>query len=243
MDIQKEIQVTEDIISLQINKLNNQINILERLSKKTERISETEWHDICSTPLKNSEVLCDIVKNYIFPEAKNVSLRSRHVRFMLNGFTCYLPTADTEKIEIDTGWYRSYESCKDIYHEKISPAEIQMRKYFKAKADHANWRTLARILLPERKEWELPILWFCWYRWRSDGEICWKVQFAVTDAKRRLREDKAKQAIKEMQEKAKLFEETVKYLKTFSENIKNEEKIKDIFCSASLSSVHLEEES
>lgn len=228
MDIQKEIALAKERNKETIRSLEMQNAILDDLLGKHGVLTEEEWKRICSTPLKDSEVLCDIVKNYIFPEAQNLSMRTKHVRFTVNGFTCYLPTMPPGGVEIDTGWYRSFESCQDIYHEKVSQEEEQMRKYFAAKAEHADWKTLARLRIPDCPDWELAILWFCWYRWRNDREEYWKVQFALTDTQRKFKEERTKLTVREMQCRVKLFEQTILYLKQFSGNIKKEEKIREI---------------
>ena len=70
MDIQKEIALAKERNKETIRSLEMQNAILDDLLGKHGVLTEEEWKRICSTPLKDSEVLCDIVKNYIFPKRR-----------------------------------------------------------------------------------------------------------------------------------------------------------------------------
>lgn len=133
-------------------------------------VSEKDWHMICKTPLRTSNLLEILVKN-TFTEAENVEVSPNYVRFNLYGFQCFIPTTKCIGIEVNTNWYE--KDCgipKETAH--------CMKNYFDALDNHESWEVLFKHRLPKlhfHRKWVKFLMWFGWFKWNdSNRDICEK---------------------------------------------------------------------
>lgn len=140
-------------------------------------VSEEEWHKICETPLRSSNSLGLLLKN-IFPDAENIKVGCNYIYFDLYGFSCGLPTSRCNGVYIKTNWYKKDNG------QPSNPYwgnDVKMKKYFEAKDRGDNWDILFKYRIPDLtsyKKWVRFILWFGYYRWKSDHREEWETKFA-----------------------------------------------------------------
>lgn len=117
---------TEAIESLktEIEEKKKQMELLEHIDFE-KPCTEDEWHKLCETNLRTSDLMGILVKS-IFPNCESIEVRRNYVSFQLYGFWCYLPTFAKKRIEVDTSWWRKRkgfisfkEYCSRTYHNKV----------------------------------------------------------------------------------------------------------------------------
>lgn len=151
-----------------------QINLLKKLNLK-EPITEEEWHEICETPLRSSEIMAQLLKN-IFPNAEDIIVHANYVYFNMYGFKLQIPTSRQYGINVNTLWYNSDYKTKEIF--KYTQNTLSMKKYFDAVDDNANWYTLAKLrLLGSDKKYILFFRWFLKYKWKDPHREEWEKIF------------------------------------------------------------------
>ena len=143
----------EDIIS--------KIDYLKSLDF-TKKLSEEEWHKLCKTPLRTSNLLSVFVKN-IFPEAVDIKVHCNYVYFKLMGYNIQIPTSETKGIGVSCDWY--HLPCFTPRHNKDLE---RMERYFRAVDNCSNWKTLASLQCRTYKNtFFLFLQWFYFIRWRK----------------------------------------------------------------------------
>lgn len=218
--LQEEIKEKEKQIKLIKNINNNQI------------VTEQEWHEICETPLRNSNLLEQLVKN-IFPDAENIQNYVNYVYFDLLGFRCAIPTSLCQGIYIDVKWYlKDTGKPNNIYS---GSAKI-MKKYFDAIDNKDSWYTCAKLRLNYRcfyKKWVLFLLWFGKYKWKDDRRKEWEIEFQKQEENFQYRLEEYHNERKQMHDKVvKMHDELIPRLNNFSNQIYKLEgwySIEDIF--------------
>lgn len=186
--IEKDIKEALDELQEDINKKQNQIDLIKNMDW-SKSVNEEEWHKVCETPLRSSDLLSVLVKN-IFPDAENINVGCNYVYFDLYGFNCGLPTSRLNGIYIKTDWYKKDNDKPD---NPYWANRINMKKYFDAKDSGDHWDILFRYRLPNLtsyKKWIRFILWFGYYRWKNDNRTEWEKEFRKDEFhfERRVRE-------------------------------------------------------
>lgn len=205
-------------IKEKITQLEEEIRTIENIQvENLADIDEELWHALCETPLRNSEILCDIVKAK-FPEAENIKLGPNQVVFELLGFKCEIPTTRCYGINVCTDWYvkdlgKPTYKDHDIYWE-----HYQMYKYFQKLDEKADWYTLVKLRYrhPYYKH-ILFFIWFFWLKWKDPHRDEWEKKFEECRQRYEEKAQKYYATRKEMKEKAKIMKnELIPILDTFS---------------------------
>ena len=128
-----EIQEVLETLQSDITEKENQINLIKTIDW-TKSVTEKEWHQICETLLRTSDLLCNLLKN-TFPNATDIQLGMNHVDFNLYGFKCKLPTSRYEEIRVDMSWNKNIKEPTlqniNLYPElflRINPVVINKCK-------------------------------------------------------------------------------------------------------------------
>ena len=100
-------------------------------------INEEEWHEICKTPLRSSDILCVIIRN-IFPQAKNIKRYSNCVVFDLLDFSISIPTSNCRGISISTKWYIPDKDIPKLELEHYDNI-LRLKKYFELVDTKSVW--------------------------------------------------------------------------------------------------------
>lgn len=128
----------------------------------TKKLSEEEWHKLCKTPLRTSNVLSIFVKN-IFPEAVDIKVHCNYVYFKLMGYNIQIPTSETKGISVSCVWYQ-YPYFIPRYDRDME----RLEQYFQAVDNRANWKTLASLRCRTHKNtFFLFLWWFGLVKWRK----------------------------------------------------------------------------
>ena len=173
--IEKSINEALQELQEEINEKQNQMNLIKNIDWN-KSVNDETWHEICETPLRTSDLLGVIVKN-IFPDAENVNVHCNYVYFELDDFECGLPTSRCKGVYIKTDWYKKDNgkpSSPYFAHHSV------MKKYFDAKDSGEHWDVLFKYRLPyfsSYKKWIRFILWFGYYKWKSDNREKWEEIF------------------------------------------------------------------
>ena len=173
-DIKSEVE--ESIIKIQnnIDKLNKQIQLIKNIDY-SKPINEEEWHEICKTPLRNSNILCVIISN-IFPQAKNIKLDSNCIVFDLLDFSISIPTTNCRGISISTKWYIPDKDIPKLELENYDNI-LRLKKYFELVDTKSvwykfvHWDELAKCRISNAeydRKWFLFCKWFLYYKWKND---------------------------------------------------------------------------
>lgn len=194
----KEVSEAIEELNLEIASANEKISLIESIDI-SKPVTEEQWHNICETPLRYSNLLAVLVKN-TFPLAENILVHCNYVYFDMLGFKVQIPTSRCQGINVDTSWYRkdNGEPTK-IYSDTIE----DMIKYFNAVDNKLGWYECAKHRLTYGKtckKWFLFIVWWFKYRWK--------------DPKRKQFEE-----VKSQQEQA--YKERVKNYRSHRKDIKN----------------------
>ncbi len=173
--IEKSINEALQELQKEINEKQNQMNLIKNIDWN-KSVKEEVWHEICETPLRSSDLLGVMVKN-IFPDAENINVNCNYVYFSLDGFECRLPTSRCNGVYIKTDWYKKdYGEPSNPYFANHSV----MKKYFDAKDNGEHWDVLFKYRIPylaSYKKWIRFILWFGYYKWKSDHRENWEEIF------------------------------------------------------------------
>lgn len=161
-------------ISDTIQSLQAQIDMLKALDI-SKPLTEEEWHQICETPLRGSELMATFVRN-IFPDATDIVVHCNYVYFNLLGFRIQIPTYQACGINVDTSWYIRCEGSVCSFEEYLSDRDLRIYRYFEAEDNKADWKTLARLRV-NRPEWLLPFSWFLKYKWKNPHRAEWDEHF------------------------------------------------------------------
>lgn len=126
-------------LNREIDETQNKIAIVKSIDF-TKPVTESQWHTICETPLRYSNLLAVLVKN-TFPLAENILVHCNYVYFDMLGFKVQIPTSRCQGINVDTSWYRkdNGEPTK-IYSDTIE----NMIKYFNAVDNKLGWYECAK---------------------------------------------------------------------------------------------------
>lgn len=169
-DILDAIQDLEE----QINETQKQIDFIKSIDF-TKPVTESQWHKICETPLRYSNLLATLVKN-TFPLAENILVHCNYVYFDLLGFKVQIPTSYCQGINVDTSWYHKGDGEPTrIYTGNVK----NMIEYFNAVDNKLGWYECAKYRIPHSKtykKWTLFILWWLKYKWKVPE----RKQFEVT---------------------------------------------------------------
>lgn len=165
VDIIKEVSEAIEELESEIASANEKISLIESIDI-SKPVTESQWHTICETPLRNSNLLAVLVKN-TFPLAENILVHYNYVYFDMLGFEVQIPTSRRHGINVNTSWY-----CKDngeptkIYSDVIE----DMIKYFNAVDNKLGWYECAKHRLRYGKTCKkcfLFIVWWFKYRWKD----------------------------------------------------------------------------
>lgn len=214
---QEIIEAIQDIDE-EINILNSQKELLKHLDL-SKPMNESEWHEICETGLRYSDILCNIVKN-IFKDAENIVRGCNYVYFEIKGFKIEIPTSRTRGINVDTSWYHYKEKPNRIMNGEYSLV-YDMKQYFELKENGGSWYEKAKYKIHNRrygyKKWVLAILWFGKYKWTNDNEEFWKERIEKVEKEYCERVEKVEKENEKVQEKRQIFlEEIIPEIERFS---------------------------
>lgn len=216
--IEKSINEALQELQEEIDEKQNQMNLIKKVDW-SKPVDEEVWHKICETPLRSSDLLGVLVKN-IFPDVENINVHCNYVYFNLDGFECGLPTSRCRGVYIKTDWYKKDNgkpgSCYFANHSV-------MKKYFDAKDNGEHWDTLFGYRLPylsHYKKWIRFILWFGYYKWKSDHREKWEKIFKENETtfiervnryneERKIIHDKAENMVKVLIPKLKKFSDKI----------------------------------
>lgn len=149
-----------------IEETENKISLIKSIDF-TKPINEYQWHRICETPLKDSELLIVLIKN-TFPLAENIKVRQEYIVFDMMGFSIQIPTTENDYgVYIDTRWYEKDDGEPTrIYSENIE----SLIKYFNSVDNKEGWYECAKHRLvygDTCKKWKLFFAWWFKYRWKD----------------------------------------------------------------------------
>lgn len=139
-------------IDLEIDDLLEQKHILQALNVN-EVVTEQNWHKICHTSLRTSDIMEKLCKN-IFPEAEDIKVGCNYVSFVLYDFNCYIPTSNITGIEVDLSWFKKLKKPKlDDFETREC---IKLRNLLNASTDEEKMD----ILMPHIKnKYKKALLW------------------------------------------------------------------------------------
>ena len=211
----KTVQEAMTEINENINELQGQLKLIESIDF-TKPVSEEEWHAICETPLRSSDLLATLVKN-IFPDAENILVHCNYVYFDLMGFKVQIPTSRARGINVDLSWYeKDGGEPTQIYHETTECK----KRYLEALDRKADWHELAKIRCRFADSWSKPRLFLWWHfksKWMKIDRPEWE-KFIKSEEesfqKRLTAYHEKRKKIKEKSEK--LIHDVIPILDTFS---------------------------
>ncbi len=200
-----------------IEDANNQISFIKSIDF-SKPVTENQWHLICETPLRNSELLAVLVKN-TFPLAENIKVHCNYVYFNMLGFKVQIPTSRSHGINVDTTWYRKDDGePTKIYSETIE----DMIKYFNAVDNKLGWYECAKHRLrygKTCKKWWLFIVWWFKYRWKDPKRKQFEEVKSQQEQQYRERVEKYRSQRQEIKNKTeKLVNELLPVLDEFSKD-------------------------
>lgn len=173
--------IQDAICSLEeiINETQEKINILRNIDLE-KPVTEEQWHKICETPLRYSNLLAVLIKN-TFPMAENIILSCNYVYFDIMGFEVQVPTSNHRGINIDLSWY------KEDYGEPVRSysryVEV-MKNYFEAVDNKAGWYECAKRRLQngeKYRKWYLFFIWWFKYKWRDPKRAEFETAKSIQD--------------------------------------------------------------
>lgn len=170
--MQEDILETVHYLEKDIKKKENQIDFIKSIDW-SKPITEKDFHKLCLTPLRTSDTMEVLIQN-TFPEAKNIVNKSNYVYFNLYDFKCRIPTYRENAIEIDVSYYTPHAALASY---NLSSNLLRMKRYLKAKNNHASWLTLFNYRLPSYEFYSKLvkfILWFGYYKWKDDHQEYWE---------------------------------------------------------------------
>lgn len=218
-----------------LNHIQKDINNLEKQKETIKNIdlnksvTETEWHNICLTPLRNTTIMKKLLKN-IFPNATDIKVRANDVLFTLYGFECSIPTWIGKCINLNMSW--NYELKEPTIESFMSRSEYSMRLYFETLDNHGQWELLFNYRLPTYKNSKKIIKFFMWfwkYKWKNVHREKWEEQFKNTEERVTEKLNLYKKEKREIEEKNKiLHEKLLPELYQFTKNVYDKDYKKEI---------------
>lgn len=171
-----DLEVRKALAKIQnnIDELNKQKELIKNIDF-SKPINEEEWHEICKTPLRSSDILCVIIRN-IFPQAKNIKRYSNCVVFDLLDFSISIPTTNCRGISISTKWYIPDKDIPKLALENYDNI-LRLKKYFELVDTKSvwykfvHWDELAKCRISNAeydRKWFLFCKWFLYYKWKND---------------------------------------------------------------------------
>ena len=165
-----DLEVRKALAKIQnnIDELNKQKELIKNIDF-SKPINEEEWHEICKTPLRSSDILCVIIRN-IFPQAKNIKRYSNCVVFDLLDFSISIPTSNCRGISISTKWYIPDKDIPKLELEHYDNI-LRLKKYFELVDTKSvwykfvHWDELAKCRISNA---EYDRKWFLYYKWKND---------------------------------------------------------------------------
>lgn len=169
-----DLEVRKALAKIQnnIDELNKQKELIKNIDF-SKPFDEETWHEICKTPLRNSNILCIIVRK-IFPQAKDIKLNSNYVSFKLWDFKLQIPTTNCRGVAISTDWYVPNTGIPEL---KYNDSVLKLKEYFELVDSKSIWYKLVhwdefakrRIGNAEYdRKWFLLCKWFLYYKWKND---------------------------------------------------------------------------
>ncbi len=171
--MEKDIAEAAVLLYEKMEECQKQLEILRNMDPD-KAVSEKEWHEICRTPLRNSETMCHLLRN-IFPEAENIKHTANHVMFDLYGFQCGMPLSEKYGICIDMKWWKMDNGGPTNW-----VLSHRMKKYFELVDAGAGWEELLDLRFPVFKDCarrKKAFLWFTRYRWKKTDRKEWEEEF------------------------------------------------------------------
>lgn len=134
----------------------------------TKPVTEDEWHELCETSIRGSELVLGALVKSIFPEATDIVRSPNYVNFSLHGYSVQIPTSRCRGINIATDWYRDISYQKEHRGPVHSTNMVDLRNYFDAKDNHLGWKAEAKARLWNgHSDFWLFWHWFTKEKWRK----------------------------------------------------------------------------
>ena len=142
----------------------------------TKPVTEDEWHALCETSARSSEILLSTLVKNIFPDAIDIVHTPNYVSFSLLGYRIQIPTSRCRGINIATNWYKNIWFEKNALHNSpIHSADIfDLKKYFDAKDQKLGWRAEAEARIHGESyynDFQLFWLWFTRWKWKKIDRV------------------------------------------------------------------------
>lgn len=195
------------------DEINNQIKMIENL--KTEPVTEDEWHELCKTPVRYSDILLKIAE-VTFPYGKNFTKKNpNEISFEINGFNITIPTTAIKGITIDMKWYKSY-ILQDFEPQNRYK---NMRRYFELiEQDNHSWYEIAKCRCNANlTKKQLFMWWFLIGKWHRVDKDFWKEKIQLEDKQNKENYTIHKENQETLKFKIKEFHEVVDILKEWAE--------------------------
>ena len=151
------------ILQSEIKKKREQIDLIKSIDV-TKPINEKVWHELCETPIRNSDLL-KIIVHTMWPDAVKIVLGANCVRFELYGFIVSIPTSRCMGVEIIPDLAFDYFDEKEPVF-KPSAETKRMLEYLEKKDTETDWYTLFRLKVPEKILNVKYRKWYAWYLWQ-----------------------------------------------------------------------------
>lgn len=172
----KDIEETLEELREDIEEKETQVKLIQQLDIN-KSLTEKEWHQICLTPLRGSDLLGNLLKN-IFPHSTNIKVCANYVYFNLYDFHCKIPTYTKECIKVDTSWNK--DLIRPTLENSMNWNSRNMREYFKTLDSNGSWIELFNLRFPKHKyysKYRKFILWFGKYKWKKTNREEWQKKF------------------------------------------------------------------
>lgn len=198
-----------------INDTQNKIAILKSIDF-TKPVTEDQWHMICETPLRSSDLLVVLVKN-TFPLAENIFVHYNYVYFEMLGFNVQIPTSCCRGVNVDTSWYKKDDGEPTrIYSDSVQ----NMIDYFDAVDNKKGWYECAKCRLTYGKtyrKWFLFFVWWFKYKWKDPKRKQFEETKSQQEQKYRKRVERYQSQRQDIKNKAyRLLNELMPILDKFS---------------------------
>lgn len=197
--MKRDINGSIEELKEEIEEKEEQIKLLQQLDVH-QVLTEKEWHKICLTPLRNSDLMGNFLLN-IFPDAKDIDVGINYIKFKLYEFKCKIPKSVYEEIRVDTSWRKNLK--EPALENSLNFTSRNMREYFKILDSNGSWLKLFDLRFPKHKyysKYRKFILWFCVYKWKDVNREEWQKKFTEEE---KIFEKKLEKYLKEKQEQEK----------------------------------------
>lgn len=121
-------------LNREIDEAQNKIAIVKSIDF-TKPVTENQWHTICETPLRSSDLLAVLVKN-TFPLAENILVHCNYVYFDMLGFKVQIPTSGKtcKKWWLFIVWWFRYR-WKDPKRKQFEEVKSQQEQAHKERVE------------------------------------------------------------------------------------------------------------